>query len=186
MPNGNFNATITAGHQRPQFNTFTLSRGTDSSVYENNTNNATNLIKNSSNSDLSRMLQDTTFRLSDLFNELSPHIEGNNKNVSTLPSNSNSRNVYQSTLPKSQINPISVFSSEQTGGGSRQNLLIQQNNLTPNQANFNKFPNPFMSSTLGTKSANPNSKFYSNLYRNPNLQANAEICKNLNYRNLVA
>ena len=182
IPNGNFNAKITsAGHQqpRPQFNTFTLSRATEASVYENNNNNASNQLKNSSNSDLSRMLQDTTFRLSDLFNELSPHLVGNTNNMNTLPGNSNSRNGYQSTLPKSQVNPMSVFSSEQTGGGgSRQNLLLQQNSLACNQTSFNKFPNPFMSSTLGGKSASsPSSKFYTNLYRNPNLQTTTGNCK---------
>ncbi len=183
IPNGNFNAKITSAghhqqHQRPQFNTFTLNRTTEASVYENGINNGPNLLKNNSNSDLSRMLQDTTFRLSDLFNELSPHLVGNNNNMNTLPNNSNSRNLYQSTLPKSQVNPMSVFSSEQTGGGSRQNLLLQQNNLACNQTSFNKFPNPFSSSTLGAKSAsNPNSKFYTNLYRNPNLQTTTENCK---------
>ena len=147
---------------------------TDNSIYENS---------KASSTELNKMLQDTTFRLSDLFNELSPNLISNNTN--TLPHNT-PRNNYQGTLPKNHTNNnmslfqqfptmVSVSSpkkhlpNQSNAAGSRQNLL--QTTL-PQQTNtsFNKFPNPQTAKST-------TSKFYTNFYRNPNLQNNQENCK---------
>lgn len=204
ISNGNFNAKISSGfsncaineikntnphnhqiHHKPQFNTFTMKPKTENSIYENS---------KASSTDLNKMLQDTTFRLSDLFNELSPNLMSNNNNTtSTLPHNNSSSTTrnYQGTLPKNSTGgnnmslfqqfPTIVSASSPKHNGSRQNLLqttLPHPSQLQTNTSFNKFPNPhsqFNTNTAGAKSTT--SKFYTNFYRNPNLQINQENCK---------
>lgn len=112
IPNGNFNAKITAGTfaspmdsnnsnnsgTRPQFNTFTLSRkmseankySQESPLYDNPKGSA---------SDLSKLLQDNNFRFADLFNELSPNLVQPSSTNTTNSTGTNGQNST-GTLPK--------------------------------------------------------------------------------------
>ena len=206
IPNGNFNAKISAGfssstindfkasnsNSKPQFNSFTLNRNMESKQPKDRSEYYENASKKDENS-LSKMLQDTTFRLSDLFNELSPNIntDYSNRNQqfqSTLPTSikvSNTSNMYQqfpvvaanSSSPKHEgktLRPQMLLQTINNGSqGSSSGSQVQHN------PSFNKFPNPFGAHTTQPAKSLNTSKFYTNFYRNPNLQANAnEHCKN--------
>ncbi len=208
IPHGNFNAKITTGftssiaapdNNRPQFNTFTMSRNVneptkfESPLYDNPKGSA---------SDLSKLLNDNNFRFADLFNELSPNLVPNNNPQGTLPKNKPlySNRAFQSTLPKNQNN-MSLFqhfpsmaspkhnsvqqqSLQQSNThlqNSRQNLLqptISAATQLQMNSSFNKFPNAFIGTDTTTEAkSSSTSKFYNNFYRNPSLRTDSDNCK---------
>jgi len=156
--------------------------------------------------DLSKILQDTTFRLSDLFNELSPNLvvskPNNNTSFMKTPNLSVKTNVKPNLMKQfpslNSISPppppppppslpphqtSSTPSQSQITQTSRQALLqaISQSN---NQSNFKKFPNPFATSTTCNNTqpsitSSNTSKFYTNFYCNPKLSnsVSLEKCK---------
>jgi hypothetical protein len=75
----------------------------------NNTNNNENNINNNNNNlnvenDLGQLLKDSNFRLSDLFNELSPSLIVNNQSTNTLSNSSNPGSASISLLSGNNLN----------------------------------------------------------------------------------
>lgn len=164
------------------FETLKSEKSIEKDYYEN-----TNLEDLDDNDDLTKILQDTTYRLSDLFNELSPSLIVNKQNSSTsnyMPSNlSVKTNLFQqfpsltnaSPPPPPPPPPQQLSNHSGQVNQSRQALLQAINSNSTNQSNFNKFPIPFSNPPSNSNT----SKFYTNFYRNPNLANSTEHCKNL-------
>ena len=123
--------------------------------------------------DLNKILEDTTYRLSDLFNELSPSFLH-----STLPSNSSAASSFarkhsannqpQPPGPKKTNNLFASF-----GSASNSSSLLQP---AETAKSFNKFPiNTANGEISGAYASTSASKFYANFYRSPNL--NSKNCK---------
>ncbi len=158
----------------------------DKDYYENNTLDNSN-TNDSVQNDFNKFLKENTYRLSDLFNELSPSListnsTNNSKIESAAAAASNSKNALNGSLNRKSPPNLSTTSSfpntivTQTPPlpPSRQ-TLIQAVNSSSN--NLNKFPNPFANFNDSNSNINPNnniilakssktSSFYNNFYRN--------------------
>lgn len=172
-----------------KLNSFMYNRNLDTKekdYYENN-NNIDN-ENDEQDDDLTKILQDTTYRLSDLFNELSPSLimnKNNNNYLTPTLSIKTGKTKHYHSSNMNNISPPPPPPPPPQLNESRQALLQAINSNNNNQANFNKFPNPFPSQTMiSTTSLQPNitTKFYTNFYRNPNLSNSSsnEKCKNIN------
>jgi hypothetical protein len=181
-----------------QYQNFTLNKlnyeskkNSQSKEYYDNTtlpsNNSSNnknidLINSMNSSDFSKMINDQAFRLSDLFNELSPSLNINNNSAGTNKStflnhkpnmvmNTSSfltnGNSFSASTPSSTSSaassPTNSSPSTQSSLGkpiSNQNksLLIQSNNHANANSNnthtFNKFPVPFNNVSTLTHTTN--------------------------------
>ena len=153
--------------------------------YENNNN--IDDENDEQDDDLTKILQDTTYRLSDLFNELSPSLimnKNNNNYLTPTLSIKTGKTKHYHSSNMNNISPPPPPPPPPQLNESRQALLQAINSNNSNQANFNKFPNPFPSQTMiSTTLLQPNitTKFYTNFYRNPNLSNSPsnEKCKNI-------
>jgi hypothetical protein len=175
----------------------------DKDYYENNTLDNSNINNSNTNDlvqeDFNKLLKDNTYRLSDLFNELSPSLISTNSTnnskmeaAAAVASNKKSVSVTNGTLNrKSPSNPSTTSSFPnpivtQTPPlpPSRQTLI-----QAVNSNNLNKFPNPFANingsnsninsnnhnilNSISTPLSSKTSKFYNNFYRtNQQIQIN--------------
>ena len=129
----NPNGTI----QKHQFSNFTLNRHfelaknqvMDKDYYENTNFNDSSENETQKNDDLNKLFQDTNYKLSDLFNELSPSLILNNNNNNSSNNNTpystpiNSNNQYQSTQLYTKLNSTPTTSSN---SNSNQNANVFQ------------------------------------------------------------
>ena len=169
-------------NQTRTFNSYSLTRSNDKILekeyYENG-----NMSTQENQEELSKILQDTTYRLSDLFNDLSPNVshnqQQNNKTNNLLQHSFSNKGSNNNTLPHSTfVQSPKMPSFQQDNAPLRQALLqtIAPNGSNQQNSTFNKFPNPYKKPSQSSISSTA-SKFYTNFYRNPNLSASNEQCK---------